>query len=87
MFSIADFCVLVGNQGIYFRKVVPTELACVFSSSLTKLKLPCMPLNTLSHDLQYIAVSFAVQISSQNMYMDFHCVEISIQELHKVLHS
>lgn len=46
-----------------------------------------MPLNTLSHDLQYIAMSFAVQISSQNMYVDFHYVEISIQELHKVLHS
>jgi hypothetical protein len=88
IFLISDFIILIGNQVIDHRKVVPTELASIFScfTDFSNVAM-CATLHTLFHDLRYRAVSFAVQISNQNMCIDFHCVEIGTQELHKVLHS
>ena len=69
-------------------KVVPTELASIviYFTDKTKVCIYAI-LSTLSHDLHYRALSCAVQISNQNMYTNCHCVEISIQELFKTLHS
>lgn len=62
--------------GKYFHCFTDVTKVCIYAT-----------LNTLSHGLHYRAVSFVVQISNQNMYTHFHCVEISTQELLKILHS
>ena len=60
-----------------------------YKSVLVIFEPPCIyaTLSTLSHDSHYRTVSFAVQISTQNMYTDCRCVEISPQELLKILHT
>jgi hypothetical protein len=62
--------------GKYFHCFTDVTKVCIY-----------VTLSTLSHDLHYRAVSFVVQISNQNMYTHFHCVEISTQELLKILQS